>query len=119
MKEELITYDTAVLAKDKGFDIPCLYGVMGKKMKLTHEEPYNLVNWNAPRKKFTSVPTQSLLQKWLREKHSIEVEVTKLTKYYYKTYKGDLNPYTSNKAIPSDTYEEAWEKGLQEALKLV
>ena len=137
MKEQLITFDTAKLAKDKGFNIEVLYGVYGPKMKLTRDSPYNLTNWNAktkqqPHSKATSVPTQSLLQKWLRDKYRLlvhnpipdlwndgkwSVMIESLDKDiiieefvdqpYWKIYRGN------------NIFEEALEKGLQEALKLI
>ena len=69
-------------------------------------------------------PTQSLLQKWLREKHGIDVlpfkeqnTIQDLSLIYTWTIfnKGIIS------TIPKgyDTYEQALEKGLQEALKLI
>lgn len=68
MKEQLISYKTALLAKEKGFDVPVLYGTYGKKMKLCRESDYSHINWNAKEKqqdhsRATSIPTQSLIQK--------------------------------------------------------
>ena len=65
-------------------------------------------------------PTQSLLQKWLRESHGIHV--TSISQYntnrqfqhYYVTVNG--KPVDE---LEFNIYEEALEKGLQEALKLI
>lgn len=126
MKETLISFETAKIAKEKGFDIPVLYGVYGRKMKLTHDVNHKLINWNASTKQqkqsqATSVPTQSLLQKWLREDHSKELFVYKNLekgKYICYLYSGvkRYSGYTENEG---DTYEQALEKGLTEALKLI
>jgi hypothetical protein len=106
MKENLIDLETAKLAKDKGYKIQ-LYG---KKNK----EPY----------------MQSALQKWLREKHNIFVQIhldqTSSPKFCYSIHK--YNKETTewiNLMEPmqySDLYresEDALDDGLQEALKLL
>jgi hypothetical protein len=142
MTEELITFETALLAKEKGFDIPVLYGVYGYKMKLTSEKSGTLINWNTKSKqqkhsKATSVPTQSLLQKWLREKHIIDTNP--ICNYHHQkgrmyhagiifiNAKGEVDiiiiPET-DKSLDTihryyESYEKAIEEALQEALKLI
>ena len=64
----------------------------------------------------------SLLAKWLREEHNIIVLVDYegIDGYYYKFYsykEGNKNYDASDKNY--NTYEEAYEIGLQEALKLI
>ena len=64
----------------------------------------------------------SLLAKWLREEHNIIVLVDYegIDGYYYKFYsykEGIKNYDASDKNY--NTYEEAYEIGLQEALKLI
>ena len=125
MKESLITFDTAKLAKEKGFDVECetywanyYTGEPRNKLKLLKrslcESTISFMEWQAP--------TQSLLQKWLREKHDLHILIglgmTGLPKY-------DVSLFNSKKIhnfIREDndyTYEQALEKGLQEALKLI
>jgi hypothetical protein len=127
MEEQLITFDTAKLAKGKGFNIPVRYGVYGPKMKLTeshgweNEKNLELINWNSILKQnnsqATSIPTHSLLQTWLRKAHKIDIFITEgfhiISKYkvYTKPSWGYFEEF--------DSYEEALEKGLQEALKLI
>ena len=64
----------------------------------------------------------SLLAKWLREEHNIIVliDYEGIDGYYYKFYsykEGNKNYDASDKNY--NTYEEAYEIGLQEALKLI
>ena len=100
MKEELITFETAKLAKEKGFKFQYAW---------------------IP--EIDNLPTQSLLQKWLREQHNLEVismhaddfvwwkvKVRRLSKVGAEIIKTEME---------FNTYEEALEKGLQEALKLI
>jgi len=134
MKEQLITFETAKLAKEKGFDIPIQHTV--NKQNLVYSEyskdlvkmiDTNVVdNWNDPKFiEICSAPTQSLLQKWLREVHKINlVPDCMWIKGGYECTGYDLN--NENKEIISltkygkyPTYEEALEAGLQEALKLI
>ena len=73
-------------------------------------------------------PTQSLLQKWLRKVHKIHIQIQVLgqfvdgeNKFYCQVIEFGKNKwvskYVSKKLVY--TYEEALEKGLQEALKLI
>ena len=112
MKEELISFETAKLAKAKGFIVPVkyYYDFKGDKCCGSYK-----TSWNLSKSDLYATPTQSLLQKWLREKHDIHIIVIPhldvfrfkvLTKYGYQSY------FKSN-------YEEALETGLQEALKLI
>ena len=116
MKEQLISFETAKLAKEKRFDWKC-------EMCFLYEEnePQPFKN-PAPSisnkiEMVYSAPTQSLLQKWLREVHGIHVtsisqyNTNRQFQYYYVTVNG--------KAVDElefNTYEEALEKGLFEAL---
>lgn len=135
MKEELITLDTAIIAKEKGFNIttPQIFYRHTEVDKF--ESSNNLCVGDGYRvykkdwsKYFTLKnviykPTQSLLQRWLREVHNIFVNV-KSEDYGSHTFHlfGDDIP-TSKWVLEDgeyeDTYEEALEKGLQEALKLI
>jgi hypothetical protein len=77
MEEQLITFETAKLAKEKGFDVECL-NFYGKEITLGEFELFQCENRCSEHKNSNntisvSVPTQALLQKWLREEHKIEV----------------------------------------------
>jgi len=135
MKDQLVSFETATLAKGKGFDedVHDAYYVSKDELsKVMREEcrdgyPVNSEDGKA----YTSAPTQSLLQRWLRETHDINVESNYLpnAKAYRSLYvpMTDTIPkevkyrawsrYYGNKNWPN--YEEALEEGLQEALKLI
>ena len=68
-----IQKETAILAKERGFDEHCsyLWGVVGGYEGLHH---WDNVNHLCNDKQF-SAPTHSELQQWFREKHEIEVYV--------------------------------------------
>ena len=124
MKEQIIEFETAKLAKEKGLNISnsgYFYDKKGDKIMDTQF----ILGGKYP------APTQSLLQKWLREEHRINVESNYLPNI--QKYRCLYVPMT--KAIPNrekyslrskyygidnhETYEQALEKGLQEALKLL
>ena len=119
MEEQLISFETAKLAKEKGFnEIPCHYVYDEGILKQSYQA-FNRLN-------FELAPTQSLLQKWLRDKHNINVlfntyHVGEPIKgvsygcYIIDNIKGRLSSNLAHYTI----YEEALEKGLQEALKLI
>jgi hypothetical protein len=128
MEEQLITFETTKLAKEKGFDI---------KTKYWYDQTETLNPIRSPRGGmfYTNegyAPTQSLLQKWLREEHgihiicfyrastksySINITHTNLTLTKYTTeFK---NSHKTNFDILYDTFEEALEVGLQQALNLI
>lgn len=79
MKEILINYETALLAKQKGFDWRCL-NWYGEEKNLEHEL-FNLGAWTwntneGNRNDFhCTAPTQSFLQKWIRETHGIDITI--------------------------------------------
>ena len=145
MKEQLVEFETAKLAKEKGFNYPtsCGYEEKGeiyrphywdsdcetnmivlKEDSLDEDVPY-------------LAPTQALLQRWLRGEHNIVVVLiperySDRVNYLIQAQKWYLSvdPSTSPNFIVEGggwfndngdypTYERALEKGLQEALKLI
>ena len=111
MREQLITFETSKLAKEKGFE------------DITDCTPFECVDTlKYPKGEVFVKPTQSLLQKWLREEHDLDVNVMCLRykRYFYKIFKHDVMLIQLNDVVISyPTYEEALEEGLQEALKLI
>lgn len=115
MKEQLVSFDTAKLSKEKGFkNSSRCYDGSGYLLKVIKNHSNNSMQ----RFRFEA-PTQSLLQKWLREIHDIHIEVCHDSGPYalFVFGKGDAKPKYNNYEF--NTYEEALEEGLQEALKLI
>ena len=128
MEEILITFDTAKLAKEKGFKkIFCHYGYK-KSGKVTVMPSYY------------DAPTQSLLQKWLREVHNCFIDIlphrdgdsknkqwknkedvfwTVEVDYYGKNFEIKLTNNADFTQHFNKSYEEALEIALFEALKLI
>ena len=139
MEEQLIKLQTAKLAKEKGFDVICekAYFETLKHTLETSRDGEITFPYKPPRilkrsygDEFTifiaEAPTQSLIQKWLREKHNIHVSPRESwsidnTLEYVCTVNGNhVTHGIKNKPINRfDTYEQALEIGLQEGLKLI
>jgi predicted transcriptional regulator len=122
MEAQLISFETARLAKYKGFNINTYYSYrkFDDHIETFHHDKNNDV---FTKSSYVPAPTQSLLQKWLREKHNIHVwlipaEVDKTYRAYVSFgIKLDLLENLRTKSFFN--YEEALEDGLQEALKLI
>ena len=72
MKDELISLETAKLAKEKGFKLNlCIYNYSEEndyKIGLNVYTKQDLIDYE-----IFPAPTQSLLQRWVRKIHNIEV----------------------------------------------
>jgi hypothetical protein len=74
--------------------------------------------------KVCSHPTQSVAQKWLRKTKNLHIEISYMYENYW-TYdiltipRHDLIGLSDRPIIRYNTYEEALEAGLQEALMLI
>ena len=120
MKEQYISFETAKLAKEKGFT---QFG--GRYYTKDGNGPFGYISECAVKDGFLCV-TQSLLARWIREKHNIHIDSYPNASgylYYINKTNGTL-VYDSDFDGPNDggawnSYEEAMESGLQEALKLI
>lgn len=119
MKDELIKFETAKLAKEKGFQLD-------KYLSIDSENPRNLNSNYNPKdyQPWYFDLTQSLLQKWLREVHDIHISI-EVEENRDKTnrYKGTNFSNLIEEEIDSDiwfnTYEEALEDTLVDCLNLI
>jgi hypothetical protein len=123
MTEELVTLETAKLLKEKGFNEPCMIAI---NIEDGRQYGTNRTNSELPIK-VCSHPTQSIAQKWLRETKNIHICVYNCAcGYGYEISKADNGTHIISSAYKGtndgeewDSYEEALEAGLQEALKLI
>lgn len=129
MKEHLITFDTAKLAKEKGFN------EFSVSLYTSNGDIITSLNLNTDKRGivFYSAPTQALLQQWFRDIHKVDIDVDR-TQDGYIAYPFKANdskkkmelviellknsPDNRDKFI-SSSYEEALERGLLNALKLI
>jgi hypothetical protein len=118
MKEQLITLETAKLAKEKGFDI----AVQHFYDKEGNLDICGYDNWNKGFGEACSCSSQSLLQKWLREKYNMHllIKAPVLTKQWECHIETPFRfTHPTHYYQIGNSYEEALEKGLYEALKLI
>ena len=135
MKEQLVTFKTAIIAKEKGFDEPCGdFFEINKQGKIKNSSHGLAIIKRNNIKLLVSIPTQSLLQKWLRDVHDIHILVIPDKKTDYnngklffnctvkvnsKDYDYDLIIRYQSKIAEYNIYELALEAVLLEALKWI
>lgn len=124
MKDKLVNLKVAKLAKEKKFSWGCnntfdeVYGDNSGKLVPSYDIN-EYCNKYGKTDTYITRPTQSLLQKWLREKHNIHMYVIPnedYTKYKVYVYQ---NSYRTVEYKYYNTYEQALEKGLEQGLKLI
>jgi hypothetical protein len=122
MTEQLITFETAKLAKEKG--LPQL----NSGIYYTKDKEHCLVGWGIDNIREYSAPTQSLLQKWILEKHGYFVTV-ELVYLQWGKYSATVQKESEEGSVLATTVldgftvydnpESALEEGLRETLKLI
>lgn len=123
MEDKLIEYSTAKLAKEKGFVVEKYPYYTSPDSIITHSITKCLIP-------HYYAATQSLLQKWLRDREENIIIVIPMRDFhrnyngwYYEVFtqltKKDKPVLIISSDENFDTYEEALEIGLQEALKLI
>jgi len=123
MEETFIKPETAKLAKLKGFDWPVHHYYQGEHAEVQICVPvYNRNHF----KNLYSAPTQSLLQKWIREKHGINVLVytdDTLSFFWQIQSAHPAASYLGNTLYSNNVwcgnYEDCLEDGLLTILKLI
>lgn len=124
MTEELVTLETAKLLKEKGFNEYCKDIIKEDNNRIM--QSVFRTNKNLPKLCY-SRPTQSIAQKWLRDIQNIHICIYNCAcGYGYEISKADNGTHIASSVYKGtndggewDTYEEALEAGLQEALKLI
>jgi hypothetical protein len=125
LHEELVSFETAKVLKTTGFNLYTSNSYW--RGELTHITPgYPLDNGETSQGNYFDferyyAPTQSQLQRWLREYHSIHITVwysiveESYNGHAYHEVKKDLE----SDVIYQPSYEVALEETLMEALKLI
>lgn len=122
--EQLVNFETAKLAKEAGFDwtVQNRYrkdGGLNQDLRRRYGEPmnYNDKCFQDEYRQYTSAPTLSELQKWLREVHKIDVEA--IASFYIGSIKssGYFTSINGRHGDKFENYEAALEIGLKNVLK--
>lgn len=140
IEEDYVSFETAKLLKEKGFDEPCshiyrndgmhLYCGDAKLTTLTNTEIDEPQDWVS--ETFTcTCPTLQMARKWLREKHHLHIEVritnhsmsdmVNIIKYYWVMTNTETGRWCDESTVydikPFDKSEEAEEDAIRIALK--
>lgn len=126
MTEELVTLETAKLLKEKGFDLGCARTIDCDKITRRYDRPQDIsccTEIDGELVEFLC-PTLYVVQKWLRETKDLHIEICYSDKlfWYYEilSVSNHVSVGLANRpSIHYNTYEEALEAGIQEALKLI
>lgn len=134
--EEIVDYETAKLATENGFDTRT-NKYYGETKEHSYEDVRNhgediVIEARPPHLKTTLymdthshttflcyAPSQSILQKWLRDEHNIHIIVQLTIDSYEVVTHTSCNEHIIDTRETFDTYESALEKGLTEGLKLI
>jgi hypothetical protein len=131
MEEQIVSFETAKLAEEKGFNflqsfthVTSLYDKKGDHVYYTN---YGMMGSGLD-DGYISAPTQAFLQKWLREVHNLHIHIT-TTPVFDQTqgskYKSSIGvpfqpfKWTTGHYYLGNTYEEVLEQGLIKALKTI
>ena len=120
IEEQFVSFDTARMLKEAGFDVPCTSQYTEGKCiwNVGYPDNFNQDEFGYSR------PTQDLAARWLREVYNVAI---------YSLYDDDMeqwfyvvDAFTKNPVINCfqsgseyDDYESAFEDGLREAIKLI
>ena len=121
IEEQFVSFDTARLLKEAGFNAPCYaqYSEKGVQWDASYPDNFNADEFGY------SCPTQALAARWLREAHNLHVfaciEYPTGTWFYCiadttaPCAREGMNMPEAN----HDTHEGAMEAGIQEAIKFI
>ena len=129
IEEQFVSFETAKLLKEAGFDVPCRGIYRAYRMGNSVFREYDRKNtkddlcWNTKdgfQYEYLA-PTQALAARWLREVHRIFIQLTPtLDGWLIDLFDLKKHQYIwCNQDTDSDSYETAFEAGLQEAVKLI
>ena len=121
MKKQFVTYEISLKLKELGFDEECLAAYEEGDLNIYFDINKN-IDWSEY-DDCCSAPLWSQCLSWLREKHNIDIIVKPWTGDVKgtKMYTADITIFGINtyKFKRHNSYEEALEEGLLEALKLI
>lgn len=124
--EDFTSIETARLLKEKGFDVPVknYYSVCTEDVKHNLQKKYGAKkNWNSFDLTI-SRPSQSLVMKWLREKHLVICVIPltfycgeKVHEWGYNIWADDNLEIDDSNSSKFATYEEACESAIRYCLE--
>lgn len=128
IEESYVSFNTAKLLKEAGFDVPCnsYYELEdGEAVRKDCIRPYD---HNGFGDTICSRPTLALAARWLRDEHKLHVSVSiaglfdglrDLIYWAFSVMNVNTALFEYIDGNRYDSYEEALEAGLQKAIKLI
>ena len=122
IEEQFVSFDTARMLKEAGFDVECDWFYIndgsvdtGIVVRSTSTRDHNMTTG------FSSRPTQALAARWLREEHHIFIMLTPVIEgWMYDLFDLKKHQYIlCNEDAMTESYEVAFETALREAIKLI
>ena len=77
MEDQLVTTETAILAKELGFSINTIYGIDSYnklRAKIANGIDGSFISWDRHDHDLR-IPSQSLLQRWIRKVHNLNISI--------------------------------------------
>ena len=123
--EDYVSFETAKLLKEKGFDEPCVwaYDPNSASFSKSYHEPKN----STLNEYEYSQPTLQMAMKWLRETHNIFIELSAGETNGKTWYDFDIIPingreiawnhYNNLPVVECNSYEEACEAAIKYSLE--
>ena len=120
IEESYVSFETAKMLKEAGFDVPCTSNYMTSKSSWNDLQR---ANFNASETTY-SRPTQALAARWLREMYNVAIYSfydTDMEQWFYVVDAFTKNPVINvfQSGSEYDDYESSFEAGLREAIKLI
>ena len=110
--EDYVSFETAKLLKEKGFDVNCYthYSSDGQNVYYNYQTPSDGIN----------MPTLQMAMKWLRQVHKVHITTYPYGDYFCDNYQFDI--YKNNNFILSKdegymTHEQACEAAIKYCLE--
>ena len=122
--EDYVSFETAKLLKEKGFDEYCLKNYWNTDKELHDwgwELSYHRNSDGNRNTKDCAAPTLQMAMKWLREVHCLTIDI-----FHYRDWKVTIKTipndylkadYSNDELKPSETYEQACEAAIKYCLE--
>lgn len=119
-KEDYVSLEVAKMLKEKGFDEPCLYLYRNGSLYTLSEDVILSECDDTHDDIIYPVPTLYEAQKWIRDKQDFHIEICKQSDgWYLYIYDISIESYITECTNSNSSYEEALNRGIKEALKLI
>lgn len=126
MEEQIVSLKVAKLLEEHNFCNGSSHYYSNIFSEQLHKNDDGVLYLNGLDVNYIEAPTQSLVQKWLREEHNMFVEcyhnnllTERIHGVKYGRYNMSIYEHSMFNMFGFDTYERALEEGLKQALKLI